>query len=371
MLMYVWLPLLFLLGAMVGSFVNVCISRLPLEKSLFWPLRSYCGHCLQPIRWYDNIPLVSYWWLRGRCRKCGASFSIRYFLIELATGLGFVLLFYLEVLRNVHDLAVIDANMWAIRWGVIPWQGWVFFAYHAILFSLLMAAAGCDLDGREIPLTITFPGTLIGLVGAMLFPWPWPYTPAEALKGLPLNQGWGQLPFQVGPKAGLYPWPVWGPPPDWLPPGSWQLGLATGLAGMLAGTLMLRVIGFIFGKGLGKEAMGLGDADLMMMAGSFLGWQPIVVAFFISVFPGLVMGVFQLIIRRDNSLPFGPALAAGVVITWLGWNWIGPRVQPMFFWDVILFAMAGLAVVLMVAFSLFFWMVRPRQEQESEECKVS
>src|SRR5579871_6075873 len=90
-------------GAIVGSFLNVCIYRIPREKSILWP-GSHCGRCLQPIRWYDNVPLLSYWILRGRCRNCGASYSMRYFLVELLTGAAFAGLFYLEAMRNVHHL---------------------------------------------------------------------------------------------------------------------------------------------------------------------------------------------------------------------------------------------------------------------------
>ena len=72
---FLWLIFFFCVGAAVGSFLNVCIYRLPLERSLVWP-GSRCGYCLQVIRWYDNIPLVSYWVLRGRCRTCGATFSL-------------------------------------------------------------------------------------------------------------------------------------------------------------------------------------------------------------------------------------------------------------------------------------------------------
>src|SRR5436305_11588297 len=106
--LYIWFALIFILGAIVGSFLNVCIHRLPFEKSIFWPLGSRCGNCFQPIRWYDNLPLISYWLLRGRCRLCGASFSARYFLIELLTGLGFVGLFYVEIILNVHGLWAFD-----------------------------------------------------------------------------------------------------------------------------------------------------------------------------------------------------------------------------------------------------------------------
>src|SRR6516225_10175246 len=97
----VWMVVLFVMGAAIGSLLNVCIARLPLEKSLLWP-GSRCGNCLQPIRWYDNLPIISYLVLRGRCRTCGASFAPRYLLVELFTGLGFVGLFYVEVVLNVH-----------------------------------------------------------------------------------------------------------------------------------------------------------------------------------------------------------------------------------------------------------------------------
>jgi leader peptidase (prepilin peptidase)/N-methyltransferase len=276
----------FILGTIVGSLLNVCIYRLPLEKSILWP-GSRCSHCLQPIRWYSNIPLVSYLWLRGRCRTCGARFSSRYFLIELLTGLIFAGLFYLEVLDNIHGFQAFNQQGFRLQRLLMPtWQGWVVFGYHAIFVSFLIVATFCDFDQREIPLSLTVTGTVIGLIGAGLFPWPWPDPPPVAF-----------APNQP-PPLGLYPWPVWLPLPGWLPPGSWQLGLATGLVGALAGTVMLRVVRFVFTAGLGVEALGLGDADLMMMAGAFLGWQPLVVAFFISVGPGLLFALFHAVYNR-------------------------------------------------------------------------
>src|SRR5262249_54090573 len=83
-----WVGMVFILGAGVGSFLNVCAYRLPYEKSVLWP-GSRCGSCFQAIRWYDNVPLLSYWLRRGRCRSCGASFSSRYFFVELFTGAAF------------------------------------------------------------------------------------------------------------------------------------------------------------------------------------------------------------------------------------------------------------------------------------------
>jgi leader peptidase (prepilin peptidase)/N-methyltransferase len=359
MVVYAWLILVFVLGAIVGSFLNVCIARLPMEKSILWPA-SRCGSCFQPVRWYDNLPLISYWWLRGRCRSCGARFSSQYFFVELLTGLGLVGLFYLEVVlmiqvdrnkfENLHGWPI--DNPWAVSVGSFPAQSWIAWGYHAILFSFLMAASITDLNGREIPLPLTLTGTVVGLIGSVCFPWPWPLTPSAATPTQGSPPGWEWLDPGQGLKAGLYPWPVWGPLPSWLEPGgNWQTGLATGLAGMLVGTFFLRAVGFLFSTGLGKEALGLGDADLMMMAGAFLGWQPVVVAFFVSVFPALVFGVIQLMVRGDNSLPFGPSLAMGIVLTFLGWRWLGPVVQPLLFFDVLLACLAVVAGAFMLGSS--------------------
>jgi leader peptidase (prepilin peptidase)/N-methyltransferase len=358
MQVYIWLVFVFVVGAAVGSFLNVAIARLPLEKSLLWP-GSRCGKCYQCVRWFDNIPLLSYLWLRGRCRSCGERFSLGYFAVELLTGLGFVGLFYLEVMLNVHDWPVWNRG-WEIRLGFYPLHFWVGFIYHAILFSFLMVASGCDLKGREIPFPLTMTGTIVGLVGSAFLPWPWPWYPAQALprpRGTLAEEELWRIPHN-GLREGIYPWPVWGPLPDWLPPESWQLGLATGLGGMLMGTFLLRIIGFIFSSGLGKEGLGLGDADLMMMAGSFLGWQVVVVAFFLSVVPALFFGIFQVLVHKDNSLPFGPSLAAGTLMACLGWRWIGPFVQPLFFWGQLLPMVAGLGAVVLLVSSLAMRMLR-------------
>src|SRR5216683_1695222 len=106
-MVYVLLVLLFFVGLTVGSFLNVCIHRLPYEKSILWPLGSRCGTCYKAIAWYDNLPVLSYCLLRGRCRMCGARFTSGYLFVELLTGLCFPGLFYLEAVVNVHDLPAI------------------------------------------------------------------------------------------------------------------------------------------------------------------------------------------------------------------------------------------------------------------------
>jgi len=341
----------FVIGAAFGSFLNVCVYRLPLEKSLLWP-ESRCGNCLRPIRWYDNIPLVSYWLLNGRCRDCHTPFSMRYFFVELFTALAFAGLFYLEAEVNVLGIPFVEAhkNDFA-RWDLPPLQIWVMFAYHATLLCFLIVAALVDIDHMEIPLPITLTGTVFGVLGSLIVAWPFPAAHVD-VQAVGRAGRVGDVPFDPG----VFPWPVWHPLqlPTWLPQGSWQLGLATSLAGVAAGMLTLRAVRWLFGLGRGMEGLGIGDADLMMMAGSFIGWQPVLVAFFVSVVPGLFFGVLHLVRRGNQALPFGPSLAMGVMITLLGWRVLGESVRPLFFEPLLLgfIAVVGPVLLLVISFVL-------------------
>ncbi len=345
----------FAIGACVGSFLNVVVYRLPYERSFLWP-GSRCGSCYQPVRWFDNLPLVSYWWLRGRCRSCGATYSARYFLVELATALAFVGLFYLEIYRNVLGLQALANDHLDIQRGVIHAAEWQVFFYHAILLSFLIAASLCDIDHLEIPLGITVAGTVVGLVGSVCFPWPFPNTlaavpPAAVAPPPPLGNLFAN---PNPPPPGLYPWPVWFPLPDWLPPGNWLLGLLTGLAGAAMGNVVLRAVRFFFGLGRGIEGLGIGDADLMMMAGSFVGWQVVLVAFGAGVLPALVFGIGQALFRGKQAMPFGPSLAAGVMIALLGWQSLAPRAWLLLSVPFYLgfFAVVCPVLLLVIAFAL-------------------
>src|SRR5262245_30499414 len=126
MLVYAWLGVWFLLGLVVGSALNVLIYRLTRGKSPLWP-SSRCGACLRPIAWYDNLPILGYLILHGRCRRCGVPFSARYLGVELLTGIGFAGLFYLhnnlnamgfESVRSlgglVADEGVVHLPLWAL-----------------------------------------------------------------------------------------------------------------------------------------------------------------------------------------------------------------------------------------------------------------
>ncbi len=336
MVLIVWLvPVLlwlFLVGAAIGSFLNVCIYRLTAGKSLIWP-GSRCGHCFHEVRLKDNIPLVSYWVLGGRCRDCRAPFSMRYFWVELLTALTLVTLYLLEIGLNVQRLPLWRPDGFSFfELARFPPHSWELFVFHALLACFLIAATACLVDSGRVPASIAGSGLLVGLAGAIVFSWPYPEAPSSASH---------QLPFRVSP--GFYPWPVWGPLPAGLPPRSWQLGLVTGGAGALLGGWGLRLIARIAGAAAGREVLPGGAADLGMIAGAFLGWQPLLIAILL----GLALG-WPLAIQWRRPPIVGLVLALAIVVAWLGWGWIGPLLQPILFDPQRLFALA-IAVLTLAA----------------------
>src|SRR5262245_49022420 len=130
-----------IVGALVGSFLNVCIFCLPRGESIVWP-GSHCPACGKGINFYDNIPLMSYLWLGGVCRACRAPISPRYPIVEATNALG-----YLAILW------AFGPNMTAVLYGM--------------LFSSLLVVTGTDLSHKIIPNAVTYPGIAIGLIGAM------------------------------------------------------------------------------------------------------------------------------------------------------------------------------------------------------------
>ncbi|HEY7129118.1 MAG TPA: A24 family peptidase [Nitrospira sp.] len=127
-------------GALVGSFLNVCIYRLPRGESILWP-GSHCPACAATIAWYDNIPLLGYLSLFGRCRSCRSAIPIRYPVVEAANAVGYVII-----------LAA-----FGLTWTAV---------LYCILFSALLVVTGTDLTHKIIPNVVTVPGILVGLLGA-------------------------------------------------------------------------------------------------------------------------------------------------------------------------------------------------------------
>ena len=169
--------LLTMFGTAVGSFLNVCIYRLPLRKSLMWP-GSQCPHCDAPVKPYDNIPIFAYVWLRGRCRNCRAPLSIQYPIVELVTGAVFLAAYLL-----------VDSRALLI-------QRLLFACSMIVLFVI-------DLEHRILPDVITLPGIVVGFVFSFFLPPGW----RDSLIGIVLGGGslWlmGELYFRVRHEEGM------------------------------------------------------------------------------------------------------------------------------------------------------------------------
>jgi leader peptidase (prepilin peptidase) / N-methyltransferase len=277
----------FLIGTVVGSFLNVCIYRIPWQKSVIWP-SSRCPRCWSAIAPQDNIPVVSWLALRGECRHCGSGISVRYPLVEALVGLLFLGAFLVDVVATPRG-----------PWWVIPTGALIAAAYHATFLALLVAATFIDFDVLEIPDGITVTGMVVGLLMGTIWPGirPAPSAASTHLQG-----------FLVG-----------------------FLGLVVG-AGL---TQFVRMTaGFVFRK----EAMGLGDVTLMGMIGAFMGWQAAVLTFFIGPFFGLVPAAWKMLnnLRKwlggsqlsnsDREIPYGPYLSMAAAallfawpIVWSGW----------------------------------------------------
>ena len=220
----VWGVFAFIVGTGVGSFLNVLVARLPYEKSIIWP-GSRCGSCLRPLRKFDNLPIVGYLRLRGKCRFCGERFSIVYMLFEVGVGLVFLSLFLLDVVWNWHTMPGLRDSQRMLTFGVPGWEAVAVLIVHATLASLLIAAAGIDATHRIIPPQITYVGVVLGLIASTLFPWPWPSMDLLTLNQLPHGIEWALPTGKATIPIGVMPWPFW-EPPSWAP--AWKL--ATWLA---------------------------------------------------------------------------------------------------------------------------------------------
>ena len=135
---------IFIVGTFLGSFMNVCIYRMPKKESIVMP-RSHCTTCNAPILWFDNIPIISFILLRGRCRHCKEKISSRYATVELISGILYLLLY--------------------LNFGLTP--KFLIFCY---LISSLIVVSFIDLKTQEIPDSITLPGIILGLVVAGVYP---------------------------------------------------------------------------------------------------------------------------------------------------------------------------------------------------------
>ncbi|MBI3267977.1 MAG: prepilin peptidase [Planctomycetes bacterium] len=274
-----------LFGAAIGSFLNVCIYRLPREcMSLVWP-GSRCPKCLRPIRWFDNVPILSWVLLGGRCRACKSPISIRYPFIELLTGCLFAFAAWHQLFRAplssvAASLALADRTL--------------LFLVYAYLLAALIVSTFIDFDFRIIPDQITLSGAYLAPVVAALFP----VVHADAAAGF---QALAARLFENGSSAhALFANPR-------------VAAVLSSLFGMLCGGGLIYAMG-VFGKILfRKEAMGFGDVKYMCLLGGFMGWKAALLILALACLFGAGFGIFIKLFTRDPYIAFGPYLSLGAL----------------------------------------------------------
>jgi leader peptidase (prepilin peptidase)/N-methyltransferase len=247
-------------GLVIGSFLNVCICRIPLGKSIVFP-NSSCPRCGTPIRFYDNVPIISFLLLRGKCRSCGKSISIQYPLVELLSGLAFYCC----------------ARVWQFTPPTFV---------NSLFLSLIIVLIFTDYRHRILPNKLTLPGAVAGILLSPL------QTHAVYTDILSLNAasllGFKDIEF-VLPLVGS------------------ALGLVIGGGFLLA-------VALAYEKIRKRQGLGMGDVKMMAMVGAFLGWPLAVLTIFAGSLIGTLVGIFLMLFRNMNlqtKLAFGVFLGAG------------------------------------------------------------
>jgi len=257
------------IGAVIGSFLNVVIHRVPLEQSIVFP-SSTCPHCKNSIKPYDNIPILSWLILRGKCRACSAPISIRYPAVELLTAVTFFLVYWRTDLTPI-----------------LP----VYLAFAAAMIALIFI----DAEHMILPNVITYPLLVLALAVRIVFP----------------------LVFAQNFFSDTLHWPATylaGQP-------AWLVSLFGAIVGALAGGGSLWLVGVIWKRLRGVDAMGLGDVKMMLGVGALLGWRLAFLAIFLGAFSGAVIGLAIVTKQKDKDLqaqiPFGIFLGTGSILALL------------------------------------------------------
>jgi leader peptidase (prepilin peptidase)/N-methyltransferase len=319
---------LFIFGAVVGSFLNVCIYRIPRRDGLWDQLTglnhppSSCPYCKRRIWAIDNVPILGWILLRGRCRFCRHAISVRYALIEFFNGLLWVVLYVAIVPPGFF--ANVQSSCLYSPLGALSQQGlsraaqiWLVNAeyfYFLVLFEALLVATFIDFDLMIIPDGVTVPATIVGVIGATILGAPtlWP--------------AWFFSSFQVNFLAGLLPtglnWILTLPDQiPWLVAHPHWHGLFSSLMGMVFGSGSVWLIRLLGHWALRREAMGFGDVILMGMIGSFLGWQASLLVFFlVAPLCALAATAITMTMQLNREIPFGPYLSLATLIVVLLWN---------------------------------------------------
>ena len=258
----------FFLGLAFGSFLNVCIYRLPLGLSVVKP-RSACPTCKEPIAFYDNLPVLSWLILGGRCRHCKIPISPRYLLIELLTGALFL------------------ACYWHFGWTLSMLK------YSSFAF-LLLGLIFTDAETKLLPDKLTLPGLALGLVFSLLVP-----VNDLASQFLP---GIVNLPFSGDITARMF-------------------SLFDSLLGAALGASFIYGAGAIYLRWRGMEGMGFGDVKLMAMVGAFLGMKLTVFTIFTASLAGSFFGMSTvLVVWMKRTHRFAKRLANSQAARRRGWQ---------------------------------------------------
>ena len=256
------------LGAIIGSFLNVVIHRIPREQSIVFPA-STCPKCRVAIKFYDNIPIVSYLILRGRCRACGAAISARYPIVEALT---------------------------AVLFAAVTWHDGLSFAlaFDLAFAASMLALIFIDAEHMILPNAITYPGIIFALLTRVAVPY---------LAG---PSHFDDLPQLITFFPAL---PVW------------LISIIGAVIGALAGGGSLWLMGFMWEKLRGVEAMGFGDVKMMLMVGAFLGWRLTILTIMIGALSGSIAGIAVMYRRGGRNLqmmlPFGIFLGIGSIVSLL------------------------------------------------------
>lgn len=257
----------FILGACIGSFLNVCIFRIPRNVSVVRP-RSFCPHCNRQIPAYLNIPLFSYFLLRARCRFCGSPISPRYFLVEALTAALFLLVWL------SYDFGQDPRLFW-----LTPTPHALLVPVYWLMISGLILGTFVDFERMEIPDRVTLGGIAAGLILSALVP---------SLHGETTA----------------------------------HVSLLWSLAGLVLGSGVLWILGFFGTIIFRKDAMGLGDVKLLGAIGAFLGCSAVLFTLLISSLVGSVVGITLILMRKktlQSQIPYGPYLALAAIL-WVLWG---------------------------------------------------
>ena len=338
----------FVLGACIGSFLNVVIYRLPAGMALSHP-GSRCPFCETELAARDNIPILGWVFLRGKCRYCSVPIAARYPLIESLVGLAFLILFMVETNQGATNLPFVPMN--PMRFGAFDalirlgqWELPAWFVVHAFYLTTVLAICMIAVDGHHTPVRLTVFGLVMGIVVGCVWP---AMRPVQSLQPMPsaLDQYWGfhwQAPAWLGNR--------------FMTTGVGTVGLIDGLAGVASGLVAGILAGRAAGPGTPADSA---LRNVLLLTGVTCGWQmtwPLLAVMLLAtslltaLSPSIRNAAIPLLLFAASSgllLYWDTALNGIFLIRHDGWRWTsaGATVD----WAVTIAVLTALAILLSVA----------------------